>query len=124
MLSAVASATQDSRFERLKNLKPPALPGDSYLLKARYEREGLRIRRPSKVIEPRISLPRSLVACQHPRASLSRRSPRRQHVLRIETDSNRIHPSGTMPVLETGLEGSAALLYRWQQITDNTLHKG
>jgi hypothetical protein len=30
MLSAVASATQDSRFERLKNLKPPALPGDSY----------------------------------------------------------------------------------------------
>jgi len=31
MLSAVASATQDSRFERLKNLKPPALPGDSYL---------------------------------------------------------------------------------------------
>jgi len=30
MLSAVASATQDSRFERLKNLKPLALPGDSY----------------------------------------------------------------------------------------------
>jgi Transposase IS200 like len=27
---AVASATQDSRFERLKILKPPALPGDSY----------------------------------------------------------------------------------------------
>jgi hypothetical protein len=32
MLSAVASATQDSRFERLKNLKPPALPGDSYYI--------------------------------------------------------------------------------------------
>jgi len=31
MLSAVASATQDSRFERLKILKPPALPGDTYL---------------------------------------------------------------------------------------------
>jgi hypothetical protein len=34
MLSAVASATQDSRFERLKNLKPPALPGDSYVRRA------------------------------------------------------------------------------------------
>jgi hypothetical protein len=30
MLGAVASATQDGRFERLKNLKPPALPGHSY----------------------------------------------------------------------------------------------
>jgi hypothetical protein len=27
---AVASATQDSRVERLKILKPPALPGDTY----------------------------------------------------------------------------------------------
>jgi len=27
---AVASATQDSRFERLNILKPPALPGDTY----------------------------------------------------------------------------------------------
>jgi len=36
MLSAVASATQDSRFERLKKLKPPALPGDSYSAASRH----------------------------------------------------------------------------------------
>jgi hypothetical protein len=44
---AVASATQDSRFERLKILKPPALPGDTYCTISRMRNAGASCRRPA-----------------------------------------------------------------------------